>query len=70
MSEVDLPSAGAAQRPRQRGCIRARLDVVFGRTPGGAQARLGILTRPKRPSSSAIFSTGLRSRGSRVASAA
>src|SRR6266699_348562 len=40
-----------------------------GLTPGGAQARLGMLTRPKRPSSSAIFNTGRRSRGSRVANA-
>src|SRR5439155_2775805 len=38
--------------------------------PGGAQARLGMLRRPKRPSSSAIFSTGRSSVGSRVLRAA
>src|SRR5260221_14550683 len=38
--------------------------------PGGAQARLGMLRRPKQPSSSAIFSTGRSSVGSRVANAA
>src|SRR5260370_23737061 len=38
--------------------------------PAGAQARLGMLTRPKQPSSSAIFSTGRSSVGSRVLRAA
>src|SRR5437763_3516015 len=38
--------------------------------PGGAQARLGMLRRPKHPSSSAIFSTGRLSVGSRVLRAA
>src|SRR2546426_3438676 len=38
--------------------------------PGGAQARLGMLRRPKQPSSSAIFNTGRLSLGSRVLRAA
>ncbi len=38
--------------------------------PGGAQARLGMLRRPKQPSSSAIFNTGRSSVGSRVLRAA
>src|SRR5438876_4765814 len=38
--------------------------------PGGAQARLGMLRRPKQPSSSAIFNTGRLSVGSRVLRAA
>ena len=40
---------------------------AWGRMPGGAQARLGML---RRPSSSAIFNTGRSSVGSRVVRAA
>src|SRR6266487_428290 len=43
---------------------------AFGRMPAGAQARLGVLMRPKHPSSWAIFKTGRLSSAERVATAA
>ncbi len=43
---------------------------TFGRIPGGAQARFGLLMRPKRPSSWAIFKTERLSSAGRVATAA
>ena len=57
-----------------RGIHIARLANNLARSlgliPGGAQSCLGMLMRPKRPSSWAIFNTGRVSSGARVATAA
>ena len=65
MRAVMVPCSGA---PAVEAYTYSRTTCrgAWGRTPGGAQPRFGVLMRPQQPSSWAIVRTGRVSSGARV----